>query len=62
MKNKYSTEEFKKLLNNGTIKVSKKRFRFNSNELLSNNEQNTTYNYNIPTIKNKKVKNAKKTL
>lgn len=57
MKDNYSAEEFRKLLNNGTIKISKKRLKMDSNELLLKDKQSTTIDNKVSKIKNKKVIN-----
>ena len=62
MKDNYSAEEFRKLLNNGTIKISKKRLKMDSNELLLKNEQSTTIDNKVSKNEDKKVRNAKKIL
>jgi len=53
MKTEYSAKEFKELFDSGKIKVSKKRFKMDSNELLLPNDT-------LPTQStNKRVRNAK---
>lgn len=62
MKDNYTASEFKELLDSGKIKISKKRLKVDSNELLSENIQTTTSNNKVSVSENKRVKNAKKIL
>ena len=62
MKDSMTAKEFNELFLSGKIKVSKKRLKINSNELLSENIQTIHSEKKVSKNENKRVNNARKVL
>lgn len=62
MKNEYTASEFRQLLKQGSIQVTKKRFKANTDDLFSGEVVSSSIDDKSSVKANKKVKNAKKIL